>query len=236
MLRRSDAIANDLRAKIFSGIYTDQLPTQNELAGLYNTSRITITKAIAQLRAEELIITNKGGGSFVRNTAKEQQLLDSPINIYDGGFQHFQAFGTVTSLIISFSTRLPEEREQQLLQLGDDMPVYDIIRLRAIDNQPVILEYTIMPVSRVPHLTEEILKTSIYSYITDTLQQQIGAAYRRIRADKSDAYDQKYLNCQINDPILEVEQVVRFANTEAPFEYSQTRHRYDLGEVTYISH
>lgn len=234
-MKRSATIAQDLREKILAGIYSNRLPTQNELAKLYNTSRITIAKVIAQLRTEDLVITNKGGGSYPHVPVHPHQLLDSPIDLYDGGFQHFRSLGEVSSTIISFTTRSPEEQEQHALQLPEDALVYDIIRLRAINQRPVILEYTIMPVARVPYLTRAILEKSIYSYITNVLQQQIGAAYRRIHADKSDAYDQKYLHCQSDDPILEVEQIVKFTNG-APFEYSQTRHRYDLGEVTYVSH
>ena len=42
-------------------------------------------------------------------------------------------------------------------------------------------------------------------------------------------YDQKYLDCKEDDPVLEVEQVA-FLSDMRPFEFSQTRHRYDKGE------
>ena len=32
----------------------------------------------------------------------------------------------------------------------------------------------------------------------------------KIKADMSDRYDQKYLDCQLFDPVLEIEQVVTF--------------------------
>ena len=91
-----------------------------------------------------------------------------------------------------------------------------------------------MPIDLFPDLTEESVHTSIYQYIQKDLGLKIGPATRRIRADKSDVYDQKYLECEEHTPILEVEQVV-FLEDGTPFEVSQTRYPYDVNEFVYTT-
>lgn len=110
----------------------------------------------------------------------------------------------------------------------------DIIRARYVNDEPYSMEYTIMPRKIIPEIAEEILYHSIYQYIQNELNLRIGTATRRIRADKSDYYDQTYLDCNKHDPILEVEQVICLSDGR-PFEFSQVRYPYSMGEITYTA-
>jgi GntR family transcriptional regulator len=140
----------------------------------------------------------------------------------------------VQSKIISFNVRFPEANEMDYLSLRENEPVYDIVRLRYVDNEPFELEYTIMPIKTIPDIDMAILEHSIYRYITDSLHLKIGPAIRKIRADKADSYDIKYLEVDPNDPILELEQVARLSDGR-PFEFSQTRYPYQNREIYYLS-
>ena len=64
-----------------------------------------------------------------------------------------------------------------------------------------------------------MLEKSIYHHILNTLRLKFGPANRRIRAGKPDLYDQKYLDCKEDDPVLEVEQAA-FLSDMRPFEFS----------------
>ena len=83
-------------------------------------------------------------------------------------------------------------------------------------------------------ITENILHHSIYQYIQNELKLEIGDAIRKISAQKSDAYDQKYLDCAKDDPILELEQQVYLKDGRI-FEFSQTRQRYDRGSFLFTN-
>lgn len=87
-----------------------------------------------------------------------------------------------------------------------------------------------MPVKRVPGITLEILHKSVYSYI----QNELGKTRQRwsvITAEKSDAYDMKYLDCKQDDPVLCVQQKA-YLEDGRPFELSESRNRYDRGALT----
>ncbi|WP_281494735.1 UTRA domain-containing protein [Streptococcus uberis] len=139
----------------------------------------------------------------------------------------------MSSKVISFEARFPEQEEMNKLKLRSNQAVFDIIRLRYLNQEPFHLEYSIYPIDIIPNITDTVLDNSIYQYIIEDLKLEIGSAIRQIRADKPDQFDHDYLECQANDPVLEIEQVV-FLKDGRPFEYSQTRARYDKATVNYI--
>ena len=63
----SERIAADLRRKIETGELRpgDQLPTVAQLARDHDVSSATVSKALASLVAEGLVVTRHGWGSFV---------------------------------------------------------------------------------------------------------------------------------------------------------------------------
>jgi DNA-binding transcriptional MocR family regulator len=59
-------IVDELRASILRGRLAggERLPSENELAERYRTSRPTVRRTIALLKAEGLVNTEQGGGAF----------------------------------------------------------------------------------------------------------------------------------------------------------------------------
>lgn len=229
-------IANDIREKIISGVYEngERLPQQKTLAQQYQTSRMTIQKAMELLKYEGVIQSIPGSGTYVKPTHASLSRLDSRADNYTGTTKQFEGAGAVTSKILTFTVRFPKEIEHESLMINPSSPVYEIHRLRLLDGEPINLEYTIMPVEVIKGITEEVLNKSIYAHIEGTLGLSIGVANRRIHADKPTEDDQLYLECQECDPILEVSQVV-FLDNGTPFEYSHSRHRYDKGDILFTN-
>lgn len=62
-------IADDLREEILDGRLAPgaRLPSENDLAAQYTTTRATVRKAIALLRGEGYIAGAQGSGSYVRS-------------------------------------------------------------------------------------------------------------------------------------------------------------------------
>lgn len=222
-------IANAIESDIAKGIYIKQLPHIDQLAIKYQTSKVTICKSLQYLAIKDIVRPVRGHGCYIQST--NARIIPSIANAreHTGFSASVDNHGSLQSNIISFYTRYPTEKECEMLKIASYRLVYDIIRQRVIDDEPLILEYTIMPVDLIPDLTLDILHNSIYAYIKNILGLDLGKANRIFRADKSDAFDAKYLNCQADDPVLKVEQIAYLANGK-PFEYSQTRRRYDKGE------
>ena len=211
-------IAKHLRQKIEDGNYQpgEALPRQTDLASEYNTSRVTIQKALDMLFNDNLIIRKQGSGTFVSPTYSSA--LDIISSQYGGTTQLFSGKADVSTQVLHFEIRLPTNEESKQLNISTTVPVYDIYRLR------------IMPLSVISNLTQEVAEHSIFSFIQNDLKMAIGSAVRRISADKATDDDIKYLDCLKEDPILQITQTVSLKDGRI-FEYSHTRHRYDKGSI-----
>ncbi|MCM6811089.1 GntR family transcriptional regulator [Pediococcus pentosaceus] len=234
LISQYNQIANTLKERIKKGDYVagQHLPSQKELADEFHTSRVTIQKALDELSNTNLILRRQGSGTTVAPNSRST--LDILSSQYEGTTKLFEGRGKVTTKVLKFEIRFPSVHEQKRLSISDSTPVYDILRLRNIDNEPYELDHSIMPLSVIQNLTEKIASGSIYTFIESTLGLKIGSSIRKITADVSRKNDQDYLKCTHNEPILQVSQTVHLSDGR-PFEYSQTRHRYDKGGVIVIN-
>lgn len=228
MKPKYEEIADTLRERIKNDQYPvgTLLPNQTDLVKEFDVSRMTVKKAIGILVMEGLLYSQRGAGTKILNRSFWDKDT-SPVNEYDGlSKQMHDRHKDLQSQVILFEVEFPNELVQERLAISTEQPVYKIIRLRVLENEPFILEHTYMPCDLVPGLTTDILKESIYTYIKEQLSLDFAGAYRNIQADKSDDYDQKYLNCKKDDPVLEVQQVV-YSKDGRPIEFSRSRNRYD---------
>ncbi|WP_439426018.1 GntR family transcriptional regulator [Oenococcus alcoholitolerans] len=226
-------IANKIKKDILEGKYLagQALPDQNELSNRFKVSRMTVQKALNILRAENLVYSQRGSGTFVAKNINLTLKNDQSVEQYVGTTNLLGKDHQILSKIIKFTIRYPQENEQSQLLISEDDLVYDIIRLRVVDKKPYALEYTKMPVKVIPGINEKILQKSIYNYIEKELKLTVGSAFRTIGADKPNQADMKYLKLSTEDPVLEVTQTV-FLNNNTPFEYSTTRHPYNFGRIS----
>lgn len=229
-------IAEEIRERIVTGVYPvdKALPEQVKLAKEFETSRITIKKSLELLAVEGLVYSKQGSGTYVRKNALQMSKLDNKLDEYVGVAHQLADRSSIESQVLKFDVRFPNEWECEKLLIDKTQPIYDIIRLRFVENAPFLIEHTLMPVHVIPGVSEEILKQSIYDYIKGALGLKFGGANRHIRADKPNELDQEHLECSLTDPVLEIEQVVYLTNG-VPFEYSKSRHRYDKGDVLVVN-
>lgn len=91
-------IMNSIQLKITNNTYSahDKLPSESELMKEFNTSRITVIRALNDLEAQSIIYRQKGKGSFVspkmsyKNNGTDIIALVLPhqINLFSGGQQY----------------------------------------------------------------------------------------------------------------------------------------------------
>ncbi len=234
-MAKYEDIANTLRTRIKNGDYpaASFLPKQTELVEEFQVSRMTVQKALEILMMEGLVSSKKGVGTTVLDhpfPTKDTSVLSE----YEGlSSEMAQAHRPLTSQVIEFGVEFPDETVQERLRLTEEEPVYKIIRLRVVEGEPFVLEYTYMPLKLVPEMKKEILEHSVYQYIRQQLGLRISGAYRTIRADKATDYDKLYLKAQPDDPILEIRQIV-YQQEGKPFEYSRSRNRYDVRDYSFL--
>ncbi|MGE0971259.1 GntR family transcriptional regulator [Klebsiella sp. WOUb02] len=228
-------IAREIKKRIISQQYPASmpLPDQFALAAEFNTSRMTIQQAMRQLIVEGLIYTRKGQGTFVRKNFLQLSQWDLPGSDYFGATKTWAHLGAVSSKVVRFELRFPSEKEQTSLLINADSPVYDFVRLRLLNDEPMSLDATVMPVSLVPGLNKSHLESSVFQYV-ETLGLKIMGSYRVVRAIKPGELEQQHLVCEAGDPVLEVEQVI-YLEDGTPLEYAHCHYRYDHGGIVIVN-
>lgn len=233
-MKKYELVANAIKQRIMTGEYAPRtlLPNQGDLAAEFGVSKITVKSALDHLARSGLVYKKSGMGTCVLGNTPLIGNHDSAVNAFDG-LSAQQGAANVTSKVIKFEVGFPTPKIRKILGLEEKQPVYKIIRLRLLKNEPFIMEHTYMPVYLVPSLSEDVLRNSLYDYIKGKLGIRFGGAYRKINAAVPDEYDQKYLGAKKNTPMLEIEQVVWTTNG-INFEYSRSRNLYDKRSYTVV--
>lgn len=230
-----EEIYQDLESKIIKGQYkpNERLPLEKEMCLSYGVSKITIRKAMDKLVMNGLVVKKRGSGSFV-NGINKKQVEDVSTSLQFTGFSKTYNHENISTKILRFQVINPNDEVANKLNIDKESFVYDICRVRYIDKEPYVIEYTYMPVEVIPGIKKDILNNSIYSYIEDQLHLKIKSAYRVIRALVPTELEKENLNITNEIPILEVEQVA-FLDSGIAYEYSKSHHRSDKFEFRSIS-
>jgi len=230
-----EQIALDIQQKINQGFFkaNDQLPLEKEMCIQYDVSRITIKKAMDQLVMTGLIVKRRGSGSFVKDV-DDNEVTDLSTSHQFVGFSNSYMGKEILSEVIEFQIINPTEEIANKLKIEVDGFVYYINRVRYVENEPYVIEYTYMPIDIIPGIKREILQDSIYNYIEKKLHLNIKSAHRVTRAILPTKLEAGYLKVGENFPLLQVEQIA-FLDNGQPFEYSKSNHRSDTFEFKSIS-
>ena len=185
MIPKYEAIAADIRRSIEDGALKpgDKLPTVVEFCELYSVSKITVKRAIEQITEEGLITSRRGSGTYVKDTAGlPGQVFFQGKNDRAQGFSYEHRGEKVTSVVYDFSIVNPPAEVATQLGMAEDDFAYHIVRVREVDGQPVVIEYTYMPLELIPGLKKKDLYASIYSFIREQCGLKISSFHRTIRA------------------------------------------------------
>lgn len=226
-------IYSDLKNKITNNVLKpgEKITDEISLCKEYDCSRMTVKKGMELLVQEGLIYRKKGLGSFVMSHSDSSR-IEIPERELSGLSKNTKQ--SLQSKILDFRLEFASAKIAKALEINQNDPVYKINRLRSINGRPHVLELTYMNTQITPGITTEVLTHSIYSYLENELELKIASAKKITRADKSTEEDQKYLGLKPDEPVLEIEQIA-YLDNGAPFEYSFSRHRYDLFEFTSFS-
>lgn len=198
MKHKYQIVSEEIEAKIINNTYQDKLPTESQLIKEYNVSRNTIRKAIEILIFKGIIIPIQGSGWFIRKIS-----VDGAINLesFRGLTEDFKK-RNIVSKIIEFKQIEADENLSELMDCELNTPLYFVKRLRIVDDIDWVIEYSYFNRNHIPYLNNEIIKGSIYKYIEEGLQKQIGYVSRVIKADILSKEDAELLKLTPGDPAL----------------------------------
>ncbi len=180
-------IVMDLKNKIEKSEYPSWSTLEGEviLAKRYQTSRTTIRKALAVLKEEGYIHSRQGSGIYVNPPEfYKEQLLLTLSDRFEGP--------KLDSKVVFFETTPSTKFLKKKFNMDKDTPFIHYKRLRFLNQQPIAIEETWMPLELVPTFNQENLYSSVMSYLET--QHHISHDFKQISAVKLSKEDALLLN------------------------------------------
>ena len=139
----------------------DKLPSEGDLSAALGVSRMTLRQSLAALESRGLVQRRRGrnGGTFASRPRIECDLTGLP------GFteQMRRAHVRASARIVRSGVIEAPQEVAQALDLARRAKVYEIVRVRLANREPLALEETYLPVADFPGLLDHRLTGSLYS-------------------------------------------------------------------------
>lgn len=150
-------IRRSLSLPIISGQWPSgtRIPPEMLLTDHYNTSRMTVNKAIQSLATEGLVQRRPKIGTIVTETARERPIFE----IWDAADMVHQAGGHYSYKLLDCEAVAPGSELRKLFPVGPDTPLMNIQCLHLSDGRPFQFEERVINVDAAPRISSHILQT-----------------------------------------------------------------------------
>jgi GntR family transcriptional regulator, transcriptional regulator of bglA len=221
-------IADCLEQEIQDGNFdeTKKLPTEDELIRKFEVSRNTIRKAINQLVNRGFIYQVQGSGMFLREKSGTDTINLGSLR----GLTKDLTSKTIETKILALQVVEADETIAKQLRCDVATKLYNIKRLRIVDNEPFSIEISYFKKDIVPYLNEDIASNSIYHYLIEDLKLNIGFADKVINCEQIDEASASLLHVNPQDPALIIENTVCLTNGTI-FELSKSIFHYQKAKI-----
>ncbi|NKY58134.1 GntR family transcriptional regulator [Nocardia flavorosea] len=217
-------VSAELRERIHRGALPPgaSLPSEARLCAEFDASRGTVRTALATLRHEGLIIGGQGRPPVVRDTASGQP-FESLVSFTAWAERIGRTPGQRT---VEIARRGAGAAAATALGIGEGTPVVDVLRVRSLDGEPVMLERAtfVEPVGRLLFDFDPDA-SSIYAHLARQ-GVDLHSARHTIDALAADRHDATLLGIAPGAPLLRERRRTLTAAGE-PVEYGDDRYRPD---------
>lgn len=220
-----------LRDRIASGEWAvnSRIPSENELNKQYGLSRMTVRQVLTQLVNEGMLFRVQGKGTFVAPTK-----ISARSPAYTGIRQQLEDAGHRTSTTVVDTAVEPADRSvagHLSIDLGD--PVQRIARLRSVNDEPISLHISQVPLATAPGLLESDPEGDQLCVILEREHGlRMGHVTETLESTRASSTEGALLRINPGEPLLLLRQEV---STPAglPFEYTRILFRGDRVKIAY---
>lgn len=218
-------IQQTLMEKIRSGqlIEGDPLASEEELARLYQVSRMTARQALHGLKSSGYAVSRKGRGTFVTRPKMEKNIMH-----LEGFTEDMKQRGMVpsTQMLEQVVIGAPEDIAEKLrLKEGD--PILKLRRLRFADGTPMAIEESKVPLRFYPGIERyDFEKNSLYTVLRENYGLRVTWADEIIEALAATREESELLTIPKKASILSISRIIMSAG-DVPVEAAYSRYRGD---------
>jgi GntR family transcriptional regulator, arabinose operon transcriptional repressor len=146
-----------------------RLPTERELARMFNVSRSTIGKALSQLDAEGLVMRCQGRGTFIASDESERThcIAICMRRSYNGTDTHFLKMVTALSTVaekLGVRVQVFDRLNDQTAPLAEDSQLRKEIEAGRIEGAVIISRMPLETIMGIAHRVPVVVLNSIFGY------------------------------------------------------------------------
>ena len=218
-------IYKEWKEKIESGQIAEgeRLPTESSLMESYQVSRDTVRKSLNLLEQNGYIQRGRGRASLVM-----------PKQRYTFPLSEIASFQEVNKLsnahaeteVVNLDILQDSHKIKKIFQQSVNGEVYELIRVRRMKDEAVILEKDSIVRDLVPRLPLNECKVSVYRYLEEELGLQISYAVKEITVQKANAEDYELLDMGDYNMVVVVKSHTYLENNTL-FQCTESRHMPD---------
>jgi GntR family transcriptional regulator len=215
---RYSAAAQRIERQILDGEISagSRILGERDLARLMGISRVTLRRALNELKDRGILVSDEAKGWFVAPPNVSEQ------NVLRSFTEMAEAQGlTCRSRVLRKKVRPATFEEVKILRLVAGAKVFDLKRVRILANEPVGIENSIVPLQRAPELPEiDFSRSSLYAALREAGATPVIADYT-LSAISADQEQAKLLRVKAGTALLAAHAIAR-DNVDTPVELSQT--------------
>lgn len=191
----SESIREDIEEYIDTHglIPHESLPSERELAETLHVNRVSLRRALEQMAGEDRVYTIRGHGTFV-SPPKFLEQTTTHISFTDSWRNEGHR---VRSEVLRFTEEEANLKVSQTLSVPLGSPVFELRRLRLIDETPVAIETSYLLASVCPGLTAFNFsgELSLYSTLSQRYGIRITRQQQRLRTTRLTQEEARLMGC-----------------------------------------
>lgn len=199
----------------------DALPSEREIAGMLDISRVTVRRALTDLVEEGVLTQRRGSGTFVTGGATRVEQRLSRLTSFTEDMLARGLTPSVRWLLKTVAPPTPDEA--MVLGLSTGERVIRLRRLRLANDQPMALEQAVVSARWIAN--PESIGASLYAALEAAGVRPV-RALQRLSAESLNAEDARALGVPTGAPALHIERI-SYLKDGRPVEFTKSHYRGD---------
>ncbi|MDQ0253030.1 DNA-binding GntR family transcriptional regulator [Evansella vedderi] len=194
-----------------------RLPNETELCEMFDTSRITIRRALKELASEGVIEIIHGKGTFVKMEKRQLHILNLK-GFTEGGLGLTEE--NITKEILVKEIEMADEKLMKLFEREEPFKILKLVRL--IRDADVLLSFdsAYFPCDIYPGI-EELIQDNVSTF--DLINNKYGVKFKKARKEmdfiQPTGEISEALDISSVEPVIQIEKLIR-DDKDIPVHYS----------------